>query len=202
MKRNSKSKSPIQQHSEYLGSITRKNRPRLSGRLRKIPCKDSHSHLNTECDSKAPSLSSTPITPVSQAKLTFTSPRQIAKERLGILRRKIRLLKDSITTTDNFYKQRVAQGREENALLHQELAMFGSRLVTTPTTKSNFLSLSRKWDRMGSGSKSGSKRLFALCSPSRSRQSRAKEGFNNLGPLRRTVSPREEYFSSRRHVKS
>lgn len=135
-----KSKSPIQQNSDYLHSMGRKRKERLSGRLLQIHAKQNRSNMKTQCDSKPPSLPSAPVTPINQNKLMISPSKCISNEYMAILRAKRDVLKDSVNTISSFTSQRVSQLKQENNIIRQELLLLNSRIHLTPLRRNNLLS--------------------------------------------------------------
>lgn len=67
--------------------------------------RDSRSNMKTQCDSKGPSLSSTPMTPVPQRKyLQHPNPQKsFQSQYMALLKSKKNIIQTSIETTKNYY---------------------------------------------------------------------------------------------------
>ena len=106
MKNKRKSKSPVQQYSDYLHYGQRKER--TSGKFLGRYNRDSRSNMRTQCDSKAPSLSSTPIS----LRKNFISPQKSnISDYFTLLKSKRELIRSSIETMESYFRQRMMEER-------------------------------------------------------------------------------------------
>ena len=201
-----KSRSPINQYSEYLGELDLRRKERLSGRLlHRVPY-DKRS-WNTRHDSRTPSLPSAPVSPVSKCKLIM-SPRNAPKstttlstQYISILTEKVVVIKSCTSTLAAFNSTHIEQLKQENSLLRKEILLLETAIAAS-SRKGNYRSTvglfssssPGQFDRSASHRKARQSRK-ALEHPCHS-LSRKSQMINVVSQAKRHLlqSPREEYY--------